>query len=157
MCSSEPLPLIAMAARDVFTLDDVMNELDADDLFEDESEDDFDGYLDADSDGERDERDERDMGDERDHAEDVDIGREHVEMDAGDIDDLPEYTLTPGCTASVEGSSPLSYFSLLLTNDMLTRPTSVQTNTLGLMNLVLTLVCDDGRSVFMMSVNCFTS
>ena len=141
MCSSEPLPLIAMAARDVFTLDDVMNELDADDLFEDESEDNFDGYLDADSDGER---DERDMGDERDHAEDVDIGREHVEMDAGDSDDLPEYTLTPGCTASVEGSSPLTYFSLLLTDDILH-------------HLVLTLVCDDGRSVFMMSVNCFTS
>ena len=115
MCSSEPLPLIAMAARYVFTLDDVMNALDADDLFEDESEDDFDGYLDADSDGERDERDERDMGDERD----LDIGREQVEMDAGDSDDLPEYTLTPGCTASVEGSSPLSYFSLLLTDDML--------------------------------------
>ena len=85
-----------MVARDVFTLDDVMNELDADDLFEDESEDDFDGYLDTDSDGERDERDERDL----------DIGREQVEMDAGDSDDLPEYTLTPGCTASVEGSSP---------------------------------------------------
>ena len=118
MCSSEPLPLIALAARYVFTLDDVMNELDADDLFEDESEDDFDGYLDADSDGERDERDERDMGDERDHTEDLDIGREHVEMDAGDSDELPEYTLTPGCTASVEGST-LSYFSLLLTNDML--------------------------------------
>ena len=115
MCSSEPLPLIAMAARDVFTLDDVMNALDADDLFEDESEDDFDGYLDADSGGERDERDdERDMGDERY----LDIGREQVEMDAGDSDDLPEYTLTPGYTASVEGSIPLSYFSLL-TNDML--------------------------------------
>ena len=107
VCSSEPLPLIAMAARDVFTLDD---ELDADDLFENESEDDFDGYLDADSDGERDERDERDMGDERDNAEDLDIGREHVEMDAGDSDDLPEYTLTPGCTATVERSSPSRIF-----------------------------------------------
>ena len=58
-CSSEPLPLIAMATRDVFTLDDVMNELDVDDLFKDESEDDFHGYLDADSDGERNESDER--------------------------------------------------------------------------------------------------
>ena len=105
-----------MAARDVFTLDDVMNELDADDLFEDESEDDFDGYLDGDSDGESDERDERDMGDERDHGDD---GGEIAEIDAGSSDDLPEYTLTPGCTATVEGSSPLSYFSLLLTNNML--------------------------------------
>ena len=105
-----------MAARDVFTLDDVMNELDADELFEDESEDDFDGYLDADSDGER---DERDMGDERDHTEDLDVGGENVEMDAGASDDLPEYTCTPGCTATVEESSPLSYFSLLLTDDML--------------------------------------
>ena len=122
VCSSEPLPLIAMAARDVFTLDDVMNELDADDLFEDESEDDFDGYLDADSDGERDESDEgdeRDMGDERDNAEDSDVGGDNVEMDAGTSDDLPEYILTPGCTASAEGSRPLSYFSLLVTNDML--------------------------------------
>ena len=86
-----------MAARDVFTLNDVTNELDADDLFKDESEDDFDRYLAGDSDGKKDERDEhddrdeKDMGDERDHAEDLDDGGQNAEIDAGCCDDRRIY------------------------------------------------------------------
>ena len=87
------------------------------------------------------------MGDERDQPEDSDVGGENAEMYAGTSDDLPEYILTPGYMVSVE---PMTCYITLLT-----RPTSMQTSTLVLMNLALTPVYDDGLSVFMMSENCF--
>ena len=102
-----------MAARATFTLDEVIDELDGSDLFEeDESEDDFDGYLDDD-----DVEYEREM-EETEQTGDLDIG-ETVEIGPSSDDDLPEYTLTPGCSTSVEGNSPFNYFSLLMTPSIL--------------------------------------
>ena len=43
-----------------------------------------------------------------------------MEVGSGRDESLPEYTGTPGCTASVEdSSSPFSFFSLLVTESML--------------------------------------
>ena len=40
--------------------------------------------------------------------------------------DVPEYNLSPGCSAAVEGNlSPLSFFSLLITNSMLQSKTNL--------------------------------
>ena len=117
----KPLPIIiiAMAEREKFTLDEVMDEIDG---FEDDSEDDFDGYLDDETDeDERDVRDEADVRDEveqMDQAGDLDIG-ENVEIDPSGDDGIPDYTCTPGCAVNVEGTSPISYFSLFIDNDML--------------------------------------
>ena len=101
-----------MAARATFTLNEVIDELDGSNLFEeDESEDDFDGYLDDD-----DVEYEREM--EETEAGDLDIG-ENVQIGPSGDDDLPEYTLTPGCSTSLEGNSPFAYFSLLMTPSIL--------------------------------------
>ena len=111
----EPLPYcFEMAERATFTIDRVIDEMDRDDLFEDDSEDDFNGYLDADFDDVQHDLEETNEGD----VGELDIG-EDVELGENGEDDLPDYTFTPGCTASVEGNSPLSFFSLLVTNDML--------------------------------------
>ena len=139
-----------MAVGGTFTLDEVMDELERDDLFEDESEDEFDGYLDGDIDGDMNRDtgvsdedrdgdmdacrggDRDDWSDEREQCRDegaaLNVG-ENIEIGASSDDDefVPEYILQPGCSANVEGNSPLSYFSLLVTNDMLEHIVS-QTN-----------------------------
>ena len=118
-----------MAGRNTFTLDEVMNELDG---MEDDSEDDFDGYLDLDTD-EREKRGEKSANldvrarNTRGESQNLDVGA-NIEIGASgtssidendQFESIPEYTLQPGCSADVGGNSPLEYFSLLFSNDML--------------------------------------
>ena len=100
-----------MAERATFTVDQVINEIDE---LGDESDDGFDGYLDTESDDVTDNRNERN---EEADDQDVDVGA-HVEIGPSGTD-APEYSLSPGCSAPVEGNSPLPFFSLLITNSML--------------------------------------
>ena len=99
-----------MAARATFTL---IDELDGSNLFEeDESEDDFDGYLDDDDvEYERERRMRRWLA--------IWTLEKTLQIEPSDDDDLPKYTLTPGCSTSVEGNSPFAYFSFLMTPTIL--------------------------------------
>ena len=77
---------------------------DGDDLSDDE----FDGYANSDN---------EEAGD---YAEDAEV----VEMELGAENDvamsqIPEYTLSPGCTQPVGDGSPLHFFQMLVTDDML--------------------------------------
>lgn len=78
--------------------------------------------MDEDNDGEREDRDgetdDRVLEYERDYTALLEVG-ENVEIGGSEGNDLPEYTFTPGCTVSVEGNTPLSYFSLLFTTNIL--------------------------------------
>ena len=120
-----------------FSLGDVIDGLEGSD-FEDDSEDDFDGYLDMDDEFDN---EEELRGDERREQESVEAeveedGERRVlwvqdsvgaeveivsgDMDGGDgLDSVPDYTLQAGCSTPVEGESPLDFFSLLLTDSML--------------------------------------
>ena len=50
----------------------------------------------------------------------VEIGAEsEIESIEEGLHTIPEYTLQAGCSASVEGENPLSFFSLLITDNML--------------------------------------
>ena len=88
-----------MAERATFTVNQVIDEIDE---LGDESDDDFDGYLDTEFDDVTDNRNERkeEAGD-----QDVDVGA-HVEIGPSGTD-VPEYSLSPGYSAPVEGNSPL--------------------------------------------------
>ena len=120
-----------MAVRANFTVEEVIDELDG------ESEDDFDGCLDteindtiekrAEFDDTIEERAEfNDTIEERgEDVEDIEEGDDHnvdiganVEIDSSDTG-VPEYSLNPGCSATVEGNNPLSFFSLLINNSIL--------------------------------------
>lgn len=145
------------------TLNEVMDGLDGSD-FEDDSEDDFDGYFDMDS-----YNDESDLHEERDDKELVESGEPELEenvganveidadggMDPRDGADLvPDYTLQAGCSASVDGESPLDFLSLLITDDMLEHIVA-QTNlsahsSLIPMNLLHTHVSASGPREYMM-------
>ena len=118
---SERLELGAMAERHL-TLNEVMDGLEGSD-FED-SEDDFDGYLDMDDyatvEEGRDDREEK-QSVERIMEESAEIVGEtvgaYVEIDSDtgsmdDLDEIPQYLLQAGCSASVENESPLEFFSL---------------------------------------------
>ena len=95
-----------------FSLSEVMDGLDGSD-FEDDSEDDFEGYLDMDMDDIEEERDERELLD-----IEQSVGAEaEVSADIGAF--VPEYALEAGCTVSLEGESPLDFFSLLLMDSIL--------------------------------------
>ena len=110
-----------MATRPVFTLDDVLVELDGNEEYEDDSDDDFDGYVEMNE----------NEGEQGAHVgANVEIGAAEMdEMDESDgneelydsdePDSVPVYALEPGCSVPVEGDRPLDYFSLLVTNDML--------------------------------------
>ena len=95
-----------MAEETSYTVEQVIDELD------DESDDDFEGYLDTEFDEEI--NDENDDAEEGGNEQDMDVGA-NMEIGAS----VPEYNLTPGCSASVDGSSPLSFFSLLMTSTIL--------------------------------------
>ena len=105
-----------MATRPVFTVDDVLREIDGNEEYEDDSEDEFDGYV------------------EMDEIEDewgahvnanIEIGTAEMdslssdESDSDESDSVPVYTLEPGCSVPVEGDRPLDYLSLLVNNDIL--------------------------------------
>ena len=106
-------------------MNEVVAELDESD-FED-SEDDFDGYLDMESDNEAHTSEKRDSAVKRDEGrsdiEDVLIRTNREIGSDGSTEqciDFPhEYTLQPGCSASVNGDSPLEYFLLLFDQTML--------------------------------------
>ena len=118
-----------------FTLSEVVEGLQESD-FED-SEDEFDGYLDMGGEEERDEcMQERIDGEAVDVAGDsmgaggngvvdsmeVDGGNVGASVEVGGDDDnegVPEYTEEAGCSVSVEGETPLDFFSLLFTEDMM--------------------------------------
>ena len=104
VCKIEPLP-VAMAERATFTVEQVIDELD------DESDDNFDGYLDT----------EFEVMDDRN--EDVEEGTDDHEVDVGANVEIGgsvrDYNLSPGCSAAVSADSPLSFFSLLMTNSIL--------------------------------------
>ena len=117
-----------MATRGVFTIEEVLGELDDGAEFEGESDDDFDGYVGTDDEYD-DEREESvhvganvEIGAAEMYAGEVD-GSEEVEssenLDYEGADSVPEYTLEPGCSVPVEGDRPLDYLSLLITDDML--------------------------------------
>ena len=97
-----------------FTLNEVMDGLDGSD-FEDDSEDDFEGYLDMDTYQElREEWDEE----QQTVGANVEIGAEGG-MDLDDSNSVPAYNLQTGCSTSVEGENPYEYFSLLFSDEML--------------------------------------
>lgn len=114
-----------------FSLSEVMDGLDGSDF--EESDDDFDGYLDMDSDSdncnveEEHEEYQREWREEQEREEHETEGREEYEIyesvganvEIGEDSSSEENTMQAGCTASVEGESPLDFFSLLLTDDML--------------------------------------
>ena len=106
-------------------MNEVVSGLDGSD-FED-SEDDFDGYLDMESDNEAYTNERRDgavEGDEvRTEKEDVLIVTDIEIGSDGSTEQYtcvpPEYTLQPGCSAAVNRDSPLESFSLPFDNNML--------------------------------------
>ena len=113
-----------MATRQVFTIDEVLGELDGSAEFEGDSDDDFDGYVDMD-----DECGNDDSGQSVHVGANVEIGAAEISSGEADSseeldsiegpDSVPEYTLEPGCSVHVEGDRPLDYLSLLITDDML--------------------------------------
>ena len=109
-----------------FSLSEVMDGLDGSDF--EESDDDFDGYLDMDSDSDNCNVEEEHEEYQREWREEHETeGREEYEIyesvganvEIGEDSSSEENTMQAGCTASVEGESPLDFFSLLLTDDML--------------------------------------
>ena len=109
-----------MATRATLTVEDVLGELDGNEECESDSEDEFDGSVNA---GERTEV-EPVVEEQMEVGANVEVGSQ---SGSDDGDTLPEYTLQPGCAVHVEGNRPLDYFSLLVTEDML-QNTVTQTN-----------------------------
>ena len=74
------------------------------------SQDDFEGYLDEDSDGE-----------EHDHGSDDDSSNEETGSEDMQVEvpSVPLYTLQPGVSATLSGTRPLDYFSLFVDDSML--------------------------------------
>lgn len=88
--------------------------------FED-SDDEFDGYLDM---------DDEEIGEERmeEIGESIGVDEEMVganeevggnDSETEDLERVPEYTGEAGCSVPVEGERPIDFFSLLFTNDMM--------------------------------------
>ena len=128
-----------MCTREAYTLDEVLDELDNSEF--DDSGDDFDGYVEDEDfgwgDGSGDDGIQEDeAGGDRDREmEGSEVRCEHDETDGkggsggggeGGGDDgtneegsVPQYCHQPGCTVAFESESPLQYFSLFFTPDML--------------------------------------
>ncbi len=112
-----------MASRVMLTVDEVLNELDdCEAEFSDESDDDFDGYLDEDEceEGELNQDDGgapvnmKGLG----ARESSGSESESEEMESS-IPQVPPYTLKPGCSVPLSGQMALECFSLFVTEDML--------------------------------------
>ena len=124
-----------MTNRQLFTINEVLGELDGSAEVEEESDDDFEGYVDIDDD--RINREEREQGVHDNVGANVEIGaggtdagEDNSSENSGDdemVNSVPTYTHEPGCSVLVEGERPLDYFSLLVTDDMLEHIVS-QTN-----------------------------
>ena len=95
-------------------MEEVVLELDGSDNEDSESsgsEDDFEGYLNEDSDGEED-----------DHGSDDDSSSEETGSDQDmqvEVPSVPSYTLQVGVSATLSGTRPLDYFSLFMDDAML--------------------------------------
>lgn len=108
-----------------YTISEVIDGLDESDY--EESEDDFEGYLDMDNYDECDEE-QQDIGGESGEIEEQEIeGSVGLNEERGDGDVhfrdvsqwIPEYKLQAGCSASVKEEKPYDYFSLLFTDEIL--------------------------------------
>ena len=129
-----------MASRAVFTLEEVLDELDSDEEMSDGSEDEFDGYLEKSERIDEDELEEEtsSKSPERsvaDGAGDDDMNGagddymngagDDMEVDVPSIaasdrpGTIPTYTLQPGLVTSQADKSPLAYFSRFVTQSML--------------------------------------
>ena len=134
-----------MATRATLSVADVLGELD-DAEYESDSEDDFDGYVDT-----------RETTETVEPAVMMDVGA-NVEVgsqrSSDDGDTHHEYTLQPGCAVPVEGNRPLDYFSLLITEDMLSlRQTFMRSNTSQTTTSLLTPVFDAGPRASLTSMS----
>ena len=108
-------PTFTAMAEKRYTLNEVIAGLDGSDF--EESDDDFEGDLDMDGDKcEEEEEAEKEDSEERreQEIEERDDDSEQVE-----VQQIPAYTLQPGCSASVEGVNPMDYFSLFFTDEIL--------------------------------------
>ena len=129
-----------MASRAVFTLEEVLDELDNDEEMSDGSEDEFDGYLEESERIDEDELEEETSSkspersvadgagdDDMNGAGDVDMNGagDDMEVDVPSIaasdppGTIPTYTLQPGLVSSQADKSPLAYFSRFVTQSML--------------------------------------
>ena len=115
----------AMAERR-FTLREVVDGLEGSDF--EESDDDFDGYLDMDVINEDRSVEEESQSDETESVRCMDecvgayveIGVDGSDSESTEgVNTIPEYTLQAGCSVSLEQERPLDFFSLLTTDDML--------------------------------------
>jgi len=105
-----------MAVARGMTVDEVMLELEVSDDemamdSEGESDDDFEGYLEEDTEeGTNDESiDEESNDDESSTGDDMDV----------EIPSIPDFTLHPGVSVAISGNSPIDFFSLFVDGDML--------------------------------------
>ena len=117
-CSLELLPpkfIREMAGKELYTVEEVIDGLEGSDF--EESEDDFEGYLDMDSGDDVCDEEQVECG-EGEEQEAV-VGLAMSEGDEGSerldsierLEPIPSYTLQPGCSEFVEGENPLDYFS----------------------------------------------
>ena len=111
-----------MAGKELYTVEEVIDGLEGSDF--EESEDDFEGYLDMDSGDDVCDEEQVECG-EGEEQEAV-VGLAMSEGDEGSerldsierLEPIPSYTLQPGCSEFVEGENPLDYFSLLFTDEI---------------------------------------
>lgn len=124
-----------MAAKAVFTVEQVLDELDNDEVMSDvDSEDDFEGYVDEDEYLENDELEDEEFSrlveelvvseDRLDELEEEssemseEISDDEM-MDVGPCPSIPEYTHKPGLIESQADKSPAGYFFRFVTGEML--------------------------------------
>ena len=107
----------------LFSLDEVVAELDipgpvVDD--EDWSEDEFEGYV-GEPDGQQEEGKEGGSDDGQKESEGESGDRLEIggECEVGEASNLPPYSHTPGCNYPCDNATPLDFFSVLLTDDIL--------------------------------------
>ena len=103
-----------------FSLEDVLATSDISMLDEDDrSEDEFDGYLDEEGGDEGGEGEGEDGGEEEGEGE----GRDDGEGGEGSMEDdswsIPQYTLVPGCTRDTTNLSPLDFFTMMMSEEMM--------------------------------------
>ena len=91
-----------------YSVSDVLAYMDIPMLEDDDSDDDFEGYI-----------DEEEIGNDRDGG-DYDGDSLSGESDEGSSDDgIPQYSLNSGCTQDMTNKAPIDFFQLFVTDDML--------------------------------------
>ena len=109
-----------MAAKAFMTLNEVMDELEnLDEEISDDSEDDFDGYLDESEIEDIEDIDKEETSSDKDSDMDASAPVDaSAPMDAS-TPIIPRYTHKTGLSATLTDKSPLAHFSLFITQDML--------------------------------------